>query len=69
MTLLLVTELPRSPKIINTDHIVRIERPDTHTDHSKLHFTDKSVMFVVSSFEDWCVFITTNHLPGPQTRP
>jgi hypothetical protein len=67
--LLLVTELPCYPAIINTDHIVRIERPDSHTDHAKLYFTDKSVMFTVSSFEDWMVFVATNHLPEPQTGP
>lgn len=66
---LLVTELPKRPVIINTDHIVRIERPDSHTDHSKLFFTDKSVMFVVSSFEDWGAFVATNHLPETQRGP
>lgn len=50
-----VTELPNSPKLINLDLVVKIERPDTHTDHSKLYFMDKSVMYVTRDFDDWVV--------------
>lgn len=48
-----VIELPNSPKLINLDLVVKIERPDTHTDHSKLYFMDKSVMYVTKDFDDW----------------
>ena len=48
-----VTELPDSPKLINLDLVVKIERPDTHTDHSKLYFVDGSVMFVMLNFDGW----------------
>lgn len=60
-----VTELPNTPKLINLDLVVKIERPDTHTDHSKLYFIDKSVMFVATDFDDWVFRLAKQIACGP----